>query len=86
MLTRLFTGRRIVELQASLHMLAASTTTPEPARPDELGREPFKHPALEGLAGLTRARKSAVLDKKRMAQLASKYGMVSVMRWKPKLV
>lgn len=67
-------------------MLAASTTTPEPTRPDELGREPFKHPALEGLAGLTRTRKQAVLDKKRTAQLADKYGLVSVMRWKPKLV
>ncbi|KAL8754081.1 MAG: hypothetical protein Q9199_004579 [Rusavskia elegans] len=80
-----YLGRRIVELQASLHMLAASTTTPEPIRPDELGREAFKHPALEGLAGLTQTRKQAVLDKKRTAQLADKYGLVSVMRWKPKL-
>ncbi|KAI4237543.1 MAG: hypothetical protein LQ349_001761 [Xanthoria aureola] len=80
-----YLGRRIVELQASLHMLAASTTTPEPTQPDELGRHPFKHPALEGLAGLTRTRKAAVLDIKRTAQLADKYGLVSVMRWKPKL-
>ncbi|KAL8847909.1 MAG: hypothetical protein Q9221_007040 [Calogaya cf. arnoldii] len=81
-----FLGKKIVELQASLHMLAASTTTSEPARPDELGREPFKHPALEGLAGLTKRRKRAVLDIKRTAQLADKYGLVSVMRWKPRLV
>ncbi|KAL8855680.1 MAG: hypothetical protein Q9178_007691 [Gyalolechia marmorata] len=81
-----FLGKRIVELQASLHMIAASTTTPEPALVDALGREPFKHPALEGLAGLTQQRKEAVLDKKRTAQLADKYGMVGVMRWKPKLV
>lgn len=67
-------------------MLAASTTTPEPAQPDELGRHAFRHPALEGLAGLTRTRKAAVLDIKRTAQLADKYGLVSVMRWKPKLV
>ena len=67
-------------------MLAASTTTPEPVAVDALGREPFKHPALAGLAGLTEQRKQAVLDKKRTAQLADKYGMVDVMRWKPKLV
>ncbi|KAL8727562.1 MAG: hypothetical protein Q9166_005968 [cf. Caloplaca sp. 2 TL-2023] len=81
-----YLGKRVVELQASLHMLAASATTPEPPRVDELGREPFKHPALEGLAGLTQQRKQAVLDKKRTAQLAGKYGLTSVLRWKPKLV
>ncbi|KAI4241396.1 MAG: hypothetical protein L6R40_004572 [Gallowayella cf. fulva] len=79
-----YLGKRIVELQASLHMLAASTATPEPAQVDELGREPFKHPALDGLAGLTQQRKHAVLDKTRTAQLADKYGLVNVLRWKPK--
>lgn len=67
-------------------MLAASTATPEPAQVDELGREPFKHPALDGLAGLTQQRKHAVLDKTRTAQLADKYGLVNVLRWKPKRV
>ncbi|KAL8689212.1 MAG: hypothetical protein Q9218_005064 [Villophora microphyllina] len=82
----LMAGRRIIELQASLHMLAASTTTPEPSHPDEFGREPFKDPVLAGLAGLTRERKERILDKKRVAQLASKYGLTEVMRWKPRLV
>ncbi|KAL8806859.1 MAG: hypothetical protein Q9200_004896 [Gallowayella weberi] len=80
------TGKRIVELQASLHILASSTTTPEPARVDPLGREPFKHPALEGLAGLTQQRKQAILDRRRTSQLADKYGLANVLRWKPKLV
>lgn len=67
-------------------MLAGSTTTPEPARPDEFGREPFKHPALTGLAGLTKEKKMIVLNKKRVAQLANKYGLTEVLRWKPKKV
>lgn len=78
-----FLGKRIVELQASLHMIAASATIPEPSTPDQWGREPFKHPVLEGLAGLTMERKLEVLNKKRTAKLASKYGLSSVLRWKP---
>ncbi|KAL8796589.1 MAG: hypothetical protein Q9182_007334 [Xanthomendoza sp. 2 TL-2023] len=81
-----YLGKRVVELQASLHILATSAATPEPARVDALGREPFKHPALEGLAGLTQQRKQTILDKRRTTQLAEKYGLVNVLRWKPKVV
>ncbi|KAL8932895.1 MAG: hypothetical protein Q9211_006069 [Gyalolechia sp. 1 TL-2023] len=76
--------KRIVDLQASLHMIAASATTPEPSAPDQWGREPFKHPVLEGLAGLTVKRKSEAFNKQRMAKLASYYGLDTVLRWKPK--
>lgn len=79
-------GKRIIDLQASLHMIAGSAATPEHPTPDRWGREPFRHPVLEGLAGLTLTRKQAVLNKTRMAQLASKYGLTDVLRWKPKLV
>ncbi|KAL8960351.1 MAG: hypothetical protein Q9193_002933 [Seirophora villosa] len=65
-------------------MIAASTAIPEPTGVDQWGREPFEDRALAGLAGLTMERKRAVLDKKRMAQLAKKYGMIPVLRWKPK--
>ncbi|KAI4188445.1 MAG: hypothetical protein LQ348_003924 [Seirophora lacunosa] len=79
-----YLGRRIIELQASLHMIAASAAIPEPTGADPWGREPFEDRALAGLAGLTLERKRVVLDKKRMAQLAKKYGMIPVLRWKPK--
>ncbi|KAI4182384.1 MAG: hypothetical protein LQ346_006596 [Caloplaca aetnensis] len=81
-----YLGKRIVDLQASLHIIAASAATPEPTVADRWGREPFKHPVLEGLAGLTQERKKAVLEKKRLAQLAGKYGLTGVLRWKPKSV
>ena len=73
-------------MQASLNMLAMSTAAPEPAVQNEYGREPFKHPALAGLAGLTLQRKNAILDKKRTARLAEKYGLTEVLRWKPRKV
>lgn len=67
-------------------MLAVSMAIPEVTTLDQWGREPFKHPVLEGLAGLTRQKKDGMLDKRRMAQLARKYGLVGVLRWKPKEV
>ncbi|KAL8632949.1 hypothetical protein Q9189_001358 [Teloschistes chrysophthalmus] len=67
-----------------LAYLVGSTTTPEPARLDEYGREPFKHPALTGLAGLTKDRKLIAINKTRMAQLADRYGLTEVLRWKPR--
>ncbi|KAL8902887.1 MAG: hypothetical protein Q9207_004315 [Kuettlingeria erythrocarpa] len=79
-------GKRIVDLQASIHIIAASAATPEPTVADRWGREPFKHPVLEGLAGLTQERKKAVLEKNRLARLAGKYGLTGVLRWKPKSV
>ncbi|KAI4163620.1 MAG: hypothetical protein LQ342_002654 [Letrouitia transgressa] len=81
-----FFGKRIVELQASLRLLAGSTTTPEPTLEDEFGRTPFKHPALEGLRGVTPERQELILNRTRMAQLARRYGLAAVLRWKPKHV
>ena len=80
-----YSGRKIVELQTSLHILAASASMPEPPQPDEHGRQPFQHAQLNGLAGLKKSRKDLVLDQRRMAQLADKYGIAPVMRWKPRM-
>ncbi|KAJ9640074.1 hypothetical protein H2199_006308 [Coniosporium tulheliwenetii] len=76
-------GKRIVELQTSLALLAAPKS-PQPAWSDEYGRKPFQHPALDGLANLTENAKRATLDKRRLANLAQTYGLDGVVRWKPK--
>lgn len=79
-------GRRIIELQTSLaliHGASADTFTPTP---DQYGREPFSHPALQGLDGLTENAKSIVTEKRRLSQLAERYGLDDVLRWKPKRV
>ncbi|KAL5117389.1 hypothetical protein ACEQ8H_004705 [Pleosporales sp. CAS-2024a] len=68
-----YLGRRIVELQTS-HALINS---PQDAQPeyDEYGRQPFRHPALNGLQGLSEEAESKVLDQVRLAQLAERYGL-----------
>ncbi|KAI9755111.1 MAG: hypothetical protein M1815_005203 [Lichina confinis] len=81
-----FLGRRIVTLQASLALV-------NPARPgaraadlprDPHGRSPFKHPALEGLESLTPEAMFDILDRKRLAPLATRVGLTQVVRWLPK--
>lgn len=82
------TGRRIVELQTSLALVHGTSAAAvlENFTPDQYGREPFRHPALDRLQGLTEQSKSMIVDKRRIAQLAGKYGLDGVLRWKPKRV
>ena len=75
-----------MELQASLSLLHGSSVTPPPETQDQYGREPFRHPALDGLAGVSTESKSKVLNMARMGQLAEKYGLDTVVRWKPRTV
>ncbi|KAL9067705.1 MAG: hypothetical protein Q9161_006697 [Pseudevernia consocians] len=79
-----YLGRRIVELQTSLTLLHASSVTPSPETQDQYGREPFRHPALDGLAGVSVESKCHILKMARTAQLGEKYGLDTVIRWKPK--
>lgn len=79
-----FLGQRIIQLQTSLTLLHGSSVTPFPETQDQYGREPFRHPALDGLAGVTLESKHQILNLARTAQLADKYGLTSVVRWKPK--
>lgn len=85
LLREFLTGRRIISLQTSLALLSSPQGTPAP-KFDQYGREPFTHPALEGLRGLTPEAKETVLDKTRLAQIAQRYNLDKVIRWKPKRV
>ena len=75
-----------MELETSLTLLHGSSITPFPEMQDQYRRKPFRHPALEGLAGVSAESKDQVLNKTRTAQLAKKYGLDTVLRWKPKRV
>jgi large subunit ribosomal protein L15 len=44
----------------------------------------FRHPALEGLENVTQFAKDSILDRSRLAKLATTYGIDKVVRWKPK--
>ena len=75
-----------MELQTSLSLLHGSSATPFPETQNQYGREPFRHPALDGLVGVSVESKSKVLTIARMSQLAEKYGLDNVVRWKPRMV
>ena len=79
-------GRQIVGLQSSLALIHKSTLTDPPPARDEYGREPFDHTALYGLRGLTSHTKWVTTERDRLAQLATRYGIDGVVRWKPKRV
>jgi large subunit ribosomal protein L15 len=89
--TEYVAGRRIINLQATIALLhspiATQTQTLSAADgKDQLDREPFRHPALEGLANLTNTPISVILTKQRLAQLGTQAGLREVLRWKPKMV
>ena len=85
-------GRRIVELQTSQALINSPQENQWPRDkegkpiPDEFGRKPFLHPALSGLQGLTDEAEGMVLNKTRLSQIAERYGLDKVTRWKPKRV
>ncbi|CBY01679.1 hypothetical protein LEMA_P004660.1 [Plenodomus lingam JN3] len=76
-----YLGRRIVELQTAQALIKSPQETQWPRdsndipMPDEFGRKPYLHPALNGLQGLTDEAESVVLSQKRLSQLAERYGL-----------
>lgn len=79
-------GKRIVEMQLSVALVNMPRPPGHSIQMDKFGREPFEHPALGGLLNLTTPVRAGVLDKRRLYALAEKYGIPSVLRWKPKKV
>ncbi|KAH0542290.1 hypothetical protein FGG08_003317 [Glutinoglossum americanum] len=83
-----FLGKRIVQLHTTLAIINSPTSTSQKisatALTDIAERTPFTHPALVGLDNLSTTKVDEILDKKRLAQLANRYGLSSVIRWKPK--
>jgi large subunit ribosomal protein L15 len=79
-------GKRIVEMQISTAIANQPRPVWQNGEEDEFGREPFEHPALEGLLNLTAPMKANLLDKRRLYELSVKYGLPRVLRWRPKKV
>jgi len=79
-------GKRIVELQMSMALVNISRPPTQKIGQDEYGRYPFDHPALDGLLNLTAPVKAEILDKRRLYALSDKYGLLPVLRWRPKKV
>ncbi|KAI9822432.1 MAG: hypothetical protein M1827_000151 [Pycnora praestabilis] len=81
-------GKRMVDLQASLAIIQSPISSPDSTMSspseDEYGRIPFRHSALEGLENLTQESTGQITEKVRMSQLAMRYGLGGVVRWKPR--
>jgi len=84
-----FFGRKIVELEGTLALL----DSPKPkgwesmkSRTDDYGRKPFMHPQTVPALLVSTEAKKQMMDVKRLAQLAEKYGAREVVRWSPRLV
>ena len=80
-------GKRIVDLQTTLAMLTTTTS----ARylkdyKDPYGRQPFEHPALEGIETLNGGARDYFTHHKQLSALAQNYGFQDVVRWVPKRV
>ena len=76
-----------MDLQASLAILTTASNKPvKSPQTDSYGRKPFQNPALESLGALNEESKAQVMDSKRLAMLAERYGLPDVVRWKPKNV
>ncbi|PQE24132.1 RNAse III domain protein [Rutstroemia sp. NJR-2017a BVV2] len=78
-----YLGRRVVNMQTSLALLQSPVPVKAEESQDE--REPYTHPALEGLPNLSNTSLEHSLGKKRLASLASQMGMVDIIRWVPRL-
>ncbi|KAL2809760.1 ribonuclease-III-like-domain-containing protein [Aspergillus granulosus] len=79
-----FLGKRIVMLQASLALVQSPANTTHPVTPDPYGREPFTHPALDGLSNLSVPTQQYLTSKQHLAKLAQEYELHEVLRWSPR--
>lgn len=77
-------GKRIVELQYSLARI--SNPSQSLGQYGEDGRTPFEHQDLIGLASLSAEGKAVDLHHNRLARVGESYGLIEVLRWKPKIV
>lgn len=80
-----FLGKRIVDLQTTLGLLTASTSSRYlKDTKDPSGRHPFEHPALEGIECLNGGARDYFTHHKQLSVLAQQYGLQDVVRWVPK--
>ena len=79
-------GKRIVQLQASLALAQDAGSFARRVPEDPFGRAPFTHPALDGLANLSRNTKDFLTSKSKLSTLARDYKLHNVIRWSPRMV
>lgn len=77
----------MVYLQMSLALLngpASAGRVQARTRKDAYGRTPFQDEALQGIDNVSHYTRDQYLDEKRLARMATQYGLADVIRWKPR--
>ena len=77
------TGRQAVALELTKDIISSTPMTPEA---DPHGREPFRHPQLDGVNNLAQTQPRDVVAIEKTHKLALEIGLLKVLRWKPRLV
>lgn len=70
----------------TLALLSSSTKDVFKVQKDPHGREPFQHPATEGIEVLNGGARAHLLHHSRIASVAQRYGLQDVVRWNPRKV
>jgi large subunit ribosomal protein L15 len=82
-----FLGKRILELQTSLSLLALGDSSRYLRESqDPYGREPFEHPATKAVECLRSGARTWFTHHKQISNLSAQYGIPDVVRWVPKNV
>lgn len=79
------TGRMAINLETAKDIVSRPTN-PGAKQVDEYDRQPFEHEQLAGVDNLSVYDPREVAGKERLYSLAQNVGLMSVMRWKPRLV
>lgn len=70
----------------TLALLGSSTKDVFKVSKDPYGREPFHHPATEGIEILNGRARAHLLHHKQISRVAFQYGLQTVIRWNPRKV
>lgn len=77
-------GKRLLLLQCQIALLQAPASPLHSTDTFQSIRTPFTHPSLEGLSTLSGVDINTIFGKERLSNLAQRYGIHTVTRWKPR--
>lgn len=70
----------------TLALLGSSTKEVFKVPKDPHGREPFQHPAIDGIEVLNGGARAHLLHHTRISGMSQQYGLQHVVRWNPRKV
>jgi hypothetical protein len=81
---KVLSGRQIIALETTRSILTSPVLN-EPIV-DKYGRTPYSHAALANIDKLIYTQPLDIMDKTKIARMGIDLGLLTVMRWKPRMV